>query len=412
MQEKPKILIVDDRTSNLFVLETTLKGLDVQIIRALSGNEALKQTLHQEFALILLDVQMPGMNGYEVANLLREEEKTRDVPIIFITAIDRQEQRELEGYDVGAVDYIFKPINTQILLSKVKVFIQLYKNQFELKTLLEKLKKTQAQLLQSEKLASIGQLAAGIAHEINNPVGFINNNLELIREYSVSYEKILDSVENLKGSIEEEDLIKAKECVKQLATMEEEVNLNFIKESFKDLLADSVEGVERVKKIVMDLRTSVHCDEEKVEEVKMEEVIEGVISIIWNELKYHVELKKEYGNIPLVKCNPQRLGQVFMNLLLNASQAIKEKGEIGIKTYCDDQYVYVNVTDTGEGIPKEDFGKVFDAFYTTKPIGKGTGLGLSVSYEIIHKHNGEITFDSEVGKGTSFTVKLPIDGGH
>ncbi|VAX34900.1 Circadian input kinase A [hydrothermal vent metagenome] len=273
----------------------------------------------------------------------------------------------------------------------------------------EELKQAQMQLIQSEKLASIGQLAAGIAHEINNPVGFISNNLELIRGYSISYEKLLNLVEILKGVVKEKDISKANECVKQIIHLEEELNLKFIKESFKELLADSMEGVERVKKIVIDLRTFAHCDEEKIEEVQIDEIIDGVINIIWNEIKYNADLNKEYGKVPRIKGNPQKLGQVFMNLLLNASQAIKERGEIIVKTYCEGQYVCIDIKDTGSGISKENFGKVFDAFYTTKPVGKGKGLGLSVSYEIITKHDGKIIFDSEEGKGTTFTVKLPIN---
>jgi signal transduction histidine kinase len=272
------------------------------------------------------------------------------------------------------------------------------------------LKQTQDQLLQSEKLASIGQLAAGVAHEINNPVGFISNNVEVLKEYIQNYTKILGFIETLKGQIEEGDTGKARLTIDELNKFEEEINLNYIRDDINKLLEQSMRGLERIQKIVMDLRTFAREENaETMEEVKIEEVIDGILSIVQNELKYKAELIREYGDHLLLKCNPPRLGQIFINLLVNAAQAIEEKGKIIIKTYRQDKYVCVDIIDTGKGIPPENLSKIFDPFFTTKPVGQGTGLGLSVSLEIAKKHRGEIKVKSKVGEGTTFTVMLPTE---
>jgi|GEM_PF-5784746 len=270
------------------------------------------------------------------------------------------------------------------------------------------LKQAQTQLFQSEKLASIGQLAAGVAHEINNPVGFISNNMEILQEYVGNYTKILRIVENVKGQVDSGDVRKAKAAVDELKKLEEEINLEFMMGDVNKLLEHSSRGLERIRKIVLDLRTFAREDHaDTMELVKIEEVIDSILSIVQSELKSKAELVKDYGDTPLIKCNPQRLGQVFINLLVNATQAIKEKGKIIIKTYQQDQHVCIDISDTGKGILEENLKKIFDPFFTTKPVGQGTGLGLSVSYEIVKKHGGEIKVQSKQGEGTTFTVMLP-----
>jgi|GEM_PF-1158023 len=273
----------------------------------------------------------------------------------------------------------------------------------------DELKQTQNQLVQSEKLASIGQLAAGVAHEINNPVGFISNNMEILQEYVGNYTKILRIVENVKGQVDSGDVGKAKAAVDELKKLEEEINLEFMMGDVNKLLEHSSRGLERIRKIVLDLRTFAREDHaDTMELVKIEEVIDSILSIVQSEIKSKAELTKDYGDTPLVKCNPQRLGQVFINLLVNATQAITEKGKIVIKTYQQNHYVCIDVSDTGKGIPDENLRKIFDPFFTTKPVGQGTGLGLSVSYEIVKKHGGEIKVQSKQGEGTTFTVMLPV----
>ncbi|HBG61983.1 MAG TPA: hypothetical protein DDX37_09165 [Candidatus Omnitrophica bacterium] len=267
---------------------------------------------------------------------------------------------------------------------------------------------TQSQLVQSEKLASLGQLSAGIAHEINNPLGFITNNIVILEEYIESYLQILRAMEGLKKTIEDKDLDKAGKKVQEINALEEKLNLDFITGDIENLIRQSKSGAERIKKIVQDLRTFARKDEGQMELNNVEEILDGVINIVWNEIKYTAELKKEYGGVPLVKCNAQKLGQVFINLLVNAAQSIKEKGEITVKTYSDEKHVCIEISDTGCGIPKENISKIFDPFFTTKEVGKGTGLGLSIGYDIIKQHKGKMDVLSEINKGTKFTVKLPV----
>jgi len=174
-------------------------------------------------------------------------------------------------------------------------------------------------------------------------------------------------------------------------------------------LQHSRKGIERIQKIVMDLRTFAREDKNEMEHVKIEEVIEGILTIVYSEIKYKAKLEKDYGDTPLIECSPQRLGQVFINLIVNALQAMEGTGTIAIKTYKQGEFVYVDVRDTGKGIPQENLSKIFDPFFTTKPVGQGTGLGLSVSYEIIKKHNGDMTVRSNPGEGTTFTIMLPIN---
>src|SRR3989339_825333 len=272
----------------------------------------------------------------------------------------------------------------------------------------EELKNTQAQLVQSEKLSSLGQLSAGIAHEINNPLGFIDNNIVILGEYIDVYSEVLRAMDLLKKAVVDKDLDRAVSIVEEINEMEEKVNLTFISGDIENLIRQSKDGTERIKKIVQDLRTFTRKDEGQIEFNNVEDIIESVLNIVWNEIKYKAELVKEFGNIPLVKCNAQKLGQVFINLFINASQAIKEKGIITVKTYTDDKSAFIEISDTGQGISKENIDKIFDPFFTTKEVGKGTGLGLSISYGIVKNHKGEMKVFSEISKGTKFTIELPL----
>ncbi|MBI4309911.1 MAG: GHKL domain-containing protein [Candidatus Omnitrophica bacterium] len=286
---------------------------------------------------------------------------------------------------------------------------ELFESKEELASEITERKKLKNMMIQSEKMAAVGQLAAGVAHEINNPVGFISNNIEMLEQYTTDYTKILRMVENLQKSIEEENMEKAKSIVKAMSQFEQEINLDYIINDTGKLLQYTQRGIERIQKIVMDLRTFAREDHGAIDFVKIEEVIDSILSIVQNELKYKAELKKNYGDTPLVKCNTQRVGQVFINLLVNAIQAIEKKGAIEVKTYKEDGHVCVDVRDTGKGIEPKNLEKIFDPFFTTKPVGQGTGLGLSVSYEIIKKHGGEIKVQSKIGEGTVFTVQLPVN---
>ncbi|MFA5074283.1 MAG: ATP-binding protein [Nitrospirota bacterium] len=265
-----------------------------------------------------------------------------------------------------------------------------------------KLKLTQAKILQQDKMASIGQLAAGVAHEVNNPMGFIASNLNTLNKYM---EKIMSYIQELTASLEQTNSAPLIEGIRELRTKQK---IDFIREDAQKLIGESLEGAERVKVIVQNLKNFSRVDQSEAKYADINECMESTIRIVWNELKYKTTVKKEYGDIPPLFCYPQQLNQVFMNLLVNAAHAIETRGEITIKTWAKDESVFISIADTGCGISEENLPKIFEPFFTTKEIGKGTGLGLSITFDIIKKHTGEIMIQSEVNKGTTFTIRIPI----
>ncbi|MBW2062665.1 MAG: PAS domain S-box protein [Deltaproteobacteria bacterium] len=280
----------------------------------------------------------------------------------------------------------------------------------ELKKTLADLQNTQSQLLQSEKMASIGQLAAGVAHEINNPVGFVKSNLGTMNEYREDLGKLLDQYEYLEEALSKGIANCGQETIRGLLEkvrkIKEEIDLNFIQDDHQNVIEESLEGTKRVEKIVSDLKDFAHIDKGELEQADINQGIESTLNIVWNELKYKAEVIKDLGDIPLVMCYPQRLNQVFMNILVNAAQAIEKKGTIKISTRAANGQVEIRISDTGKGISPQVLSKIFDPFFTTKEVNKGTGLGLNVAYNIIQQHKGTIEVESEVGKGTTFTISL------
>ena len=259
-------------------------------------------------------------------------------------------------------------------------------------------------LLHQDKLASIGKLAAGLAHEINNPIGFIMSNLVTLTSYIAVEQQYMHALEEaLKNCCSEEQCNQLKELHKRL-------DLTYILEDINSLISESLEGTERVKRIVLDLKDFARLDEEGLIKTDLNHCVQSTANIVRNEIKYVADLELHLKEIPFVICNPQQINQVIANLLLNATHAIENHGMITVTTSQQDNHVLLAVADTGCGIAPELLGKIFDPFFTTKPVGKGTGLGLSISYDIIKKHGGEITVKSELGAGTTFLVMLPING--
>jgi len=266
--------------------------------------------------------------------------------------------------------------------------------------LIRKLEEAHNQLLQSEKMASIGQLAAGVAHEINNPVAFVNSNLGTLQQYAADMLKLLAAYETHEGALADE----VREAIERL---KQEIDAAYLRDDIGNLLTESLDGLQRVKRIVQDLKDFSHVDRAEREWADLEKGLESTLNVVWNELKYKATVVKEYGDIPQIECFPSQLNQVFMNLLVNAAHAIEGQGQITMRSGHDADNVWVEVEDTGKGIAPEHLGRIFEPFFTTKPVGKGTGLGLSLSYGIVHKHGGRIDVKSELGKGSVFRVVLP-----
>jgi signal transduction histidine kinase len=281
---------------------------------------------------------------------------------------------------------------------------ELMRRNTELTELNERLSMAQQQLVQSEKLASIGQLAAGVAHEINNPIGYVFSNFETLGTY------ISRMLEMFKAYQEAEASIVAPEVQARLREMRAGIDLDYLIEDIPVLMAESREGISRVRKIVQDLKDFSRVDASlEWQWADLHAGIDSTLNIVSNEVKYKADVAREYGDLPDVECLPSQLNQVFMNIVVNGAHAITSgRGRITIRTGREGEQVWVEISDTGAGIPKDLLPRIFDPFFTTKPIGSGTGLGLSLSYGIIQKHNGKIEVDSEPGRGTTFRITLPI----
>ena len=262
---------------------------------------------------------------------------------------------------------------------------------------LNEVEATKKRLLQSEKMSAIGQLAAGVAHEINNPVGFVSSNLNTLSQYVQNMLRLLDALDSQKSTVNDIKILK------------ESMDYDFLREDVLDLLKESQDGLNRVKKIVQDMKVFSHVDQGGWQMENVNAVLESTINLVWHEIKYKAKLVREFDqNLPAIACLPAQLSQVFMNILVNATQAIDENGEIKITTRApDSKSVEIIIADNGRGMAADVQPHVFEPFFTTKPAGKGTGLGMSLSYEIIQHHNGEIHFESALGRGTTFYITLP-----
>lgn len=273
----------------------------------------------------------------------------------------------------------------------------------EERSLEDEVRLLRAQLLQSEKMAAIGQIAAGVAHEINNPIGYIGSNLGVLQGYLTELEPLFDAMMAACATLPPEN-----DARNALDEILERVDLNYLRRDMRELVNESVEGVERVRRIVQDLKEFSHSSEELWELADLHRGLDSTLNIVNHELKYKAEVIKAYGELPPVECLALQINQVFMNILVNAAHAIDDHGTITVRTGVgQDGWVWVEISDSGKGIEADKIPHIFDAFFTTKPAGEGTGLGLALSRDIMRKHGGEIEVHSEPGNGTTFTLRLP-----
>ncbi len=284
-----------------------------------------------------------------------------------------------------------------------RLTLKLEEEKAQQQQLIQRLEEAQNQLLQSEKMAAIGQLAAGVAHEINNPVGFIFSNLQTLQEYLQKMGKYIDLLGKIIDKVPQNTLHAMK------ADYVQRNQLEMVLSDCPELVAESLEGADRVMAIVKSLKEFSHVDSTDWQEADITQGIESTLRILSNELKYKAEVVRHYApDLPHIYCQPMQLNQVFMNLLVNAAQAIETFGKIEVSVREVDNALEIKVQDSGSGIAPEHLKRIFEPFFTTKPVGKGTGLGLSLSYSIIHRHQGQIKVTSELGKGTCFTLHLPL----
>lgn len=418
--KRPTIFIVDDDVCAQQLLGDTLAAGGYAIRSLLAGAGALREAVKELPDLILLDVMMPDMDGFEVCRLLKEEQATRFIPVVMVTSINDKAMR-LKGIAVGADDFISKPIDTTEILLRVRnlVLVKQYhdfikqhsdilEQQIRLRTdeleqVIAELKNTHLQLVQQEKMATIGQLTAGIAHEINNPISFIASNIAMFDKYC---ERILRFIEAQSETLP--DGRPGGQRGEQVQTLRRQMKIDRIVRDIPEMIRETMEGIERIKSIVRDLKCFSRIEASEKQLADINQCLESTLNIAGNELKYKATVRRKLGELPPLLCYPQQLGQIFMNLLVNAAHAIEEKGEITVQSWQEDGQIHVAVSDTGSGIAEQHLSRIFDPFFTTKEVGRGTGLGLSISSELVRNHGGTIRVDSRVGQGSTFTVSLPF----
>lgn len=428
--ENATVLIVDDNLANLGVLSDTLDQAGLEVWVAQSGKVALERVQYALPNLILLDIMMPEMDGFETCRQLKANPLTKDIPIIFMTALS-DIANKVEGFQLGAVDYITKPFQQEEVLARIKLHLKLYELNTKLEeknTLLEQkvaevsqayseLQKMQVQLIQGEKMSGLGQMVAGIAHEINNPINFIYGNLTYAKDYILDILGLLEMYQ--------EDY---PEPTPRIQAELEDIELDFLKEDLLKLLNSANTGAQRIHEIVKSMRIFSRIDEAAVKAVNIHEGIDSTLTILHHRLKARpehpgIKVIKDYGQLPAIECCAGQLNQVFMNILSNAIDALDEyhqqrcfagkisqPGKIHISTQViRDNWITIRLSDNGPGIKEEVKSKLFEPFFTTKPVGKGTGLGLSISYQIVvEKHGGKLLCQSLPGQGTEFIIEIPI----
>ncbi|MBH8575515.1 response regulator [Nostocaceae cyanobacterium CENA369] len=485
--EKNIILIVDDTPTNLGVLFEFLADSGFQVLVAEDGKDAIEQLEYALPDLILLDVIMPGIDGFETCRHLKAKEKTKDIPVIFMTALSETVDK-VKGLTLGAVDYITKPLQHEEVLARVNIHLslrnltkrlqqhslrleqevqerlnaeqallqltaelekrvdartqelqhanrqlkqevqerilteqalQLSENRYreqanQLEIAFRQLQETQSQLVQSEKMSSLGQLVAGVAHEINNPVNFIYGNLTHANQYA---QDLLDLLDLYAKYIPLPPL--------EIQELAEAIDLEFLINDLPKLLSSMKMGAERICEIIQSLRNFARVDEIEMKPMNIHDGLDSTLLILHNRLKAstnHSSIKviKEYGNLPLVECYAGQLNQVFMNLIANAIDALEEYNQKQITdkkaepqilirtTAIDNCFVSIAIADNGVGMTEDVWQNLFNPFFTTKPVGKGTGLGLSISYQIVSKHQGQMHCISAPARGAEFIITIPI----
>jgi two-component system NtrC family sensor kinase len=417
-----RILAVDDSLTYLHELLAVLRGEGYDVVPARSGEAGLEMLIAQQFDCILLDLVMPGIDGIETCRRIKSSPLFRDIPLIMLTAAEDRKAM-IEALGVGADDFISKSSELEVLKARVRA--QLRRKQFEdehrnireklLRSQIEaaearsarelaetraqlveeleakngelthayrELQSTQTQLVQSAKLASLGELVAGVAHEINNPLAFVISHLATVRRTIAKLD------DRFRATIDQDDLAGWERAGDRLREMEG--------------------GLQRMRELVLKLRTFSRLDEGERKTVSIRESVESMLVILEHRLKDRIEVETRYGEHDILECYPGLLTQAIMNLVANAIDAIPMRGKITISTGIDGDAYRISIADTGTGIPEALRERILDPFFTTKPVGQGTGLGLSITYSIVRKHGGALGFYQSEGGGTEAVIRIPI----
>jgi signal transduction histidine kinase len=427
MLSNGRILVVDDMPANLEVAGEILVEAGYTVATVIDSGRAFKRMQSSLPDLILLDVQMPGIDGFEICKRLKSDPVTTNIPVIFMTALADTESK-MKGFSLGAVDYITKPFHTEELLARVKTHLQLstLTKQLEqlvlerteaLQTALDQLSNSQLQLIQHEKMASLGNLVAGVAHEINNPIGFLNGSIGNAKDY----------VQDLLGHVAlyQQHFPNSTPAIQENT---EAIDLEFLREDLLKLLNSMKGATDRITGISTSLRTFSRADTAHKVSANLHEGIDSTLLILKyrlkaNEYRPAIEVIQNYGDIPTIYCFLGQLNQVFMNVLANAIDIFDEMAlqssfadlqanpqKITIQTTLAAQNaIEIRFCDNGKGMTEDVKSRIFDHLFTTKGVGKGTGLGLAIARQIVvEKHNGSLEVKSDLGQGTEFLIRLPI----
>ena len=432
-----RVLVIDDEPAVARLLRTFFERAGFAAVSAASAEEAEEVLRREEFDVMVADILLPGRSGLEFLKLLRE--LGLETPVVLITGEPSLESA-VQAVQAGAYDFLVKPIQwghlvqtvargaekNKLLREKRRLEEENRAYQRELETqnssleaavaertrelsdYLEQLGRLQGILVRSEKLASLGQLTAGIAHEINNPLAFVKSNLGRLREYSKAVLGVLQPWRAALTELESSPDPAAAALAASFLARTREADVDYILQDCGVIIRETEQGVDRVAAIVRDLRQFSQPQAEAERECDLNEIMESSLNLTRSELHQGVQVLRDYGRLPRIWSSPRQLGQVFINLILNAGQALNGQGRIQVRTFQEGDRVAAEIQDNGPGIPPEILPKIFDPFFTTKEVGQGTGLGLSISYGIIQQHHGTIEAKSHPGHGATFTVSLPI----
>ncbi len=434
----PTVLIVDDSKLIRDFLVIIVASLGYESVTANDGYKALELLKTGTFDLVLLDIVMPGMDGFEVCKIIKQQFRLGEIPVIFITS-NNSNADIVKCFEVGGVDYLSKPINSFELKARIKTHLDLKrahdrvkhsneqllqvtenlyaankiinKTNEELEESLKKLKNTQLQLLQKEKVSGIGQLAAGAAHEINTPLGFIMSSFETMNKYMIKLKELLALYEYFKEIKLDPNY---NNLLDNILNYEKKNHMDFVLTDAFELLKDTKEGLVKIRNIVFALRAFSNIDQvNEVGQYDFNQGIENTLMIAQVEIMNYALIEKNFSDIPLIFAIGSEINNVLLNILMNSVYAIKskpnvEQGVISIKTYATDTHIICEIMDNGIGIEKENIDKIFEPFFTTKPIEEGVGLGLSFAQEIIEKnHLGKIVVETRLGEYSKFSIMLP-----
>jgi signal transduction histidine kinase len=428
MKNDTKILVVDDTPASLEVITEILSSVGYMVATAISGERALGRLQTYIPDLILLDVQMPGMDGFETCSQIKNIPNIKNIPIVFITALSDIES-VVRGFSLGAVDYISKPFQELELLIRVKTHVQLHQltqtlekrveeRTCELEKTLNQLQGSQLQLIQQEKMSALGNLVVGIAHEINNPIGCVGGNLKELER-------------NLADLFVHLALYKQQTSAEEIKNHAQAIDLDYLLEDIPKMLASMTTSCDLMRNISTSLRSFARADQDIPTAFNLHEVLDSTLLILKHRLRGNdnrpdIEVIKHYDDLPDVQCFPSQLNQVFMNVLANAIDVFDEAAQqssfadleakpqqITIQTavLSEQTAVEIRISDNGNGMTEAVKMRIFDHLFTTKDMGRGTGLGLAIARQIVvEKHGGTIAVESELGQGTLFVISLPKYG--